>query len=76
MAHDEICHPSGESMHEQLSALMEATGAKSLFVASDNPIGAANANEDAVFSFGAVFAICDNFAENRSSVCKDRLGTS
>jgi hypothetical protein len=37
---NEICHPSGESMHEQLSVLMDATGAKSLFVASDNPIGA------------------------------------
>ncbi len=36
---NEICHPSSEIMREQLEALMNATGAKSLFVASDNPIG-------------------------------------
>ena len=36
---NDICHPSTEIMREQLQALMNATGAKSLFVASDNPIG-------------------------------------
>ena len=36
---NDICHPSPEIMREQLEALVNATGAKSLFVASDNPIG-------------------------------------
>ena len=37
----EICHPPQEMMEAHIAAVMEATGAKSLFVASDNPIGTA-----------------------------------